>query len=148
MMAIERGEHSVARSRSYARTVGINCAWGTTRLTSLISNASAASMMRPDKRRSSAFWGPTRRGSIQLIPCSAIRPRGASARAGTEKVFLAGALVERLPLCKAREQRHVGPGAESPPRAGHDDHPHLGILLSRGPRMPVFPLHAHRPCVQ
>ena len=79
----EVGEQFAATSSAQARTVGRSSAAGTTRLTSPMRSASAASILRAENSRSSACAGPTRRGSSQASPHSAIRPRRAKAVVNT-----------------------------------------------------------------
>ena len=83
MTAIDRGETSSASSVAYASTASRSLPPGTTRLTSPIRSASAASIFRPESIRSSACASPTSRGSIQLMPCSAMSPRRENAVVNT-----------------------------------------------------------------
>ena len=70
---------SVASAVAASYTLESSSSCGTTRFTRPIASASAASIMRPEKKRSHAFAMPTRRGSIHELPCSATRPRRANA---------------------------------------------------------------------
>ena len=75
MIMIDAGEACAARSSMYPRAVASSSSPGTTRSTSPSRSASRASTLRALHSRSSAFAGPTSRGSIQLRPCSATSPR-------------------------------------------------------------------------
>jgi D-serine deaminase-like pyridoxal phosphate-dependent protein len=79
----ERGETSVESTVASACACCSSSSAATTRWTSPIDRASAASILRDVSSRSVAFAWPTMRGSIQAMPCSAISPRLANAVANT-----------------------------------------------------------------
>src|ERR1700747_2675888 len=76
--AHERGLTVEASSWADSWAFSRKVSWGKTRFTNPMRSASAASMVRAENSRSSAFAIPMIRGNIQAIPYSAISPRRAN----------------------------------------------------------------------
>src|SRR3984957_1383762 len=79
MIAMDTGDEVAARPRTYCCACASTSARGSAALTRPIDAASVPETFREEKSRSSAAAVPTRGGSSQLMPHSAIRPRCANA---------------------------------------------------------------------
>ncbi len=102
--AIERGETVRANWRIYPAASSNRRPPGTTRSTSPMRSASAASTRRELQSRSSARLVPTSRGNSQLVPCSAINPRCEN-------------IVRKDASSLAKRRSHISASTKPPPAA-------------------------------